>query len=348
MNRSIVAASCALLLTAATSAPQRYDWGAENLTETYGAETASDAASTQNACRARLTLEPPAADWPSSSERAQLKGCDSEALYYGIGRAADPVAARKCALIEREREAGPNAPDFAGLGYSYFSGTGILTMVYANGAGVARNLDVAIHMACGVEDAPAASESRIQELLERQTGQGRGGGFEICDDATSGISEGYCADHADRLAEQTRQQRTAALGARWTEPQRRLFAQVYASLAEYAEIAHDMDCFGGTAHAACTIVGAGADRDDFLRRIEALAAGRRPAPRALHDGDSPSPAIAPLDLSGLPKDQRARYRDNYRAAVATRAKFERDLVVFMRAAFPAWSAHDVRVMFRDL
>ena len=208
MNRWI-AASCALLLTAAASAPQRYDWGAEKLAETYGAEIASDAASTQNACRGRLTAEPPASDWPSTSERSGLKDCDSEALFYGIGRPADPVAARKCALIEREQEVGPNAPDFAGLGYSYFSGTGILAMIYANGTGAARNLDVAIHMACGVEDAPAASESRIGELLERQAGKGRGGSFEICEDATSGVSAGYCAGHADRLAEQSRKQQIA-------------------------------------------------------------------------------------------------------------------------------------------
>ncbi|MBX9664602.1 hypothetical protein [Novosphingobium sp.] len=347
MNRNI-AASCALLLAVAASAPQRYDWSGEKLEETFGSETASDAASTQNACRARLIIEPPASDWPSAREREELKGCDSEALYYGIGRTADPVAARKCALIEREREVGPSAPDFAGLGYSYFSGTGILAMIYANGTGTARNLDVAIHMACGVEDAPAASMSRIAELLERQTGKGRGGKFEICNDATSGISEGYCADHANRLAEQIREQRTAALGARWTEPQHRLFAQVFASFSKYAEIAHDMDCFGGTAHVACTIVAASADQDDFLHRIEALAAGRRPAPRTLHDGGSPSPAIAPLDLAGVPKEQRWSYRNNYQAAVASRAIFERDLVAFMRAAFPEWSAHDVRVMFRDL
>lgn len=342
-------AACFLLLTAAASSPQRYDWGTERLyPSTFGTDTVAEADATQKVCRAQLAAEPPAVDWPSAGEQAQLKDCDSEALYYGIGVAADPVAARKCALLEREREVGPNAPAFAGLGYSYFSGTGILAMIYANGSGTPRNLDVAIHMACGVEDAPAASEGRIQALLDRKAGKGEGGPFEICDNATSGISEGYCADHLDRIEDQTRKHRIVALGAHWSDPVRRAFDRVYANFSRYAETAHEMDCFGGTAYVACTIVGASADQTDFLRRIEALAAGHRPQRRFPQEGESLSPALAPLDLRAVPQEERAQYRGNYDATVAARAAFEKELVSFMRAAFPTWSAHDVRVMFRDL
>ncbi|MBU6393181.1 MAG: hypothetical protein KGQ75_01265 [Sphingomonadales bacterium] len=347
VNRAVLA--CSLLLTAAASAPQRYDWGAENLDPSYfGADVAAEASSTQKVCQAQLAAEPPASDGPTPDDRVRLKECDSEALYYGIGIPADPVAARKCAMIEREREIGPNAQEFAGLGYSYFSGTGILAMIYANGAGTPRNLDVAIHMACGVEDAPAASEGRIQALLERLAGKGGSKPFEICDNATSGVSEGYCADHLNRIEDQTRKRRIAAFGATWPEPLRRAFDRVYASFSRYAETAHDMDCFGGTAHAACTIAGASADQTDFLRRIEALAAGHRPQRRFPQEGESLSPALAPLDLREVPKEERALYRSNYEETVAARAAFEKDLVAFMRAAFPTWSAHDVRVMFRDL
>jgi len=100
--------------------------------------------------------------------------------------------------------------------------------------------------------------------------------------------------------------------------------------------------------AACAIAGAIADKTDFLRRIEALAAGHRPQRRLMQEGQSASPALAPLDLRGVPQDQRAQYRGNYEATVAARAAFEKELVAFMRTVFPTWSPHDVRVMFRDL
>lgn len=73
------------------------------------------------ACRAARPVLPDA-DRPSAAEVSALRGCDSEAEYYGIGRAPDPVRARKCAFVEIESAAPP-----------VFGGNAILMMVYANG-----------------------------------------------------------------------------------------------------------------------------------------------------------------------------------------------------------------------
>jgi hypothetical protein len=67
-----------------------------------------------------------------------MVGCDAEASYYGIGRAADFVAARRCAFaqISNKEE-------------SIFGGEDILMMIYANGKGVHANLTVAMTVAFG-------------------------------------------------------------------------------------------------------------------------------------------------------------------------------------------------------
>src|SRR5258708_1331388 len=83
---------------------------------------------------------------PPSFARAipesQLKNCDSEALYYGYDRPADPSAALQCAYYERAHQ-DPSV-------VAAFAGPGVLTMLYANGKGVRRNYDLAIRFACEI------------------------------------------------------------------------------------------------------------------------------------------------------------------------------------------------------
>ena len=51
-------------------------------------------------CAQVLTMPFPVNDRPSSTETQELKGCDSDKLYYGYEKAGDPVKARKCAYLE--------------------------------------------------------------------------------------------------------------------------------------------------------------------------------------------------------------------------------------------------------
>lgn len=95
---------------------------------------------------------------PSGIAReAQPQSCDSEQAYYGFGNSPDPAAALRCALDQREQ------PGTSGPGV--FTGAGILTMLYANGMGVARDYKTAIRFACEIEAAaPAEMEFRIGHL----------------------------------------------------------------------------------------------------------------------------------------------------------------------------------------
>src|ERR1700686_1514942 len=65
---------------------------------------------------------------------SQLRHCDSEALYYGFGRAPDPSAALECAYYERAHPDPTRGDPFAG--------PGVLAMLYANGQGVRRDYDL--------------------------------------------------------------------------------------------------------------------------------------------------------------------------------------------------------------
>jgi len=328
-----------LLLLAATTVPSRTDWSQTDLS--YVGNPV-EYAQTRAICAKAIRAEPPAIDLPTASERPALKGCNSEKLYYGIGMPANPVKARKCAMVER---LGNVADPFPLL-----NGEGMLAIIYANGRGAARNFDVAIHMACQLQDAPAAMDSRIRHLDRLRRGGRDEKPFETCDDITSGVTGGICAEHKAALARQSRDRRIARLKRRWTAAQRKLFDSAFAAFTRYAGIAHEMDCFQGTAAAQCMIDGRESDIEAFLGRIETLTAGDTPRPHKPSQ-DAVNPAVSGASFGQRiadDPDHRDFYDRNRRDAVAARTAFERNLIVFAAGAFPKLSAHQVRVLFSDL
>lgn len=75
----------------------------------------------------------------------------------------------------------------------------VMVMLYANGLGVPRNLDVATAYACRAGGAEMEVTYRIEHLQAlRTTPSARR--YDQCDDATSGNMLGYCAQYAGRRA----------------------------------------------------------------------------------------------------------------------------------------------------
>ncbi|HYE29741.1 MAG TPA: lysozyme inhibitor LprI family protein [Allosphingosinicella sp.] len=248
----------ALALAAPAEAPR--DWGDANdeWTSSPGFETS------KALCRKLRKREPPAADRPYAATAAALKGCDSEALYYGIGVTADPVRARQCAFLEAEADNG-----------GVFAGRTMLMTVYANGRGARRNLDVAIHLACGLEGAPMESHGRVTHLAELRSQGWKGVDFHYCDDVTSGLAMGHCAAHEARMAGARREAALAAMAQRWTPAAQRAFVRLRAAHAAYVE-AHgsgEVD-LSGTARAAMAIEAEEALRDELVEVLERLRSGR--------------------------------------------------------------------------
>jgi hypothetical protein len=248
----------ALALAAAAEPP--WDWGDSK--DEWA--SSGDFDSSKALCRKLRGREPPASDRPDAAAAASLKGCDSEALYYGIGRPADPVRARQCAFLEADRDDG-----------GVFSGRTMLMTIYANGVGARRDLDVATHLACGIEGAPMESHGRVTHLAELKAKGWKGRDFHFCDDITSGLAMGYCASHEAGRAGALRERALAAMTAAWTAPEKQAFARLRTAHDAYVE-AHgsgEVD-LTGTARAAMAIQAEEALRDELVEVLERLRSGR--------------------------------------------------------------------------
>ena len=251
----------ALLATATLAAVAPvYDWSTATGEHNQGYEES------KALCRAVRDREPPRSDRRDPATAAALAGCDSEALYYGIGRTADPVKARQCAFLERD------AGDSTVIG-----GSTMLMTIYANGIGARRDLDVATHLACGIEGAPFENHGRVMHLAALKQEKWPGSDFHFCDDITSGLAMGYCAGHGQRIAAAKREATLAQLAGGWSPAERQALAALLKAEADYAE-AHaggEVD-MSGTARTAMAIAAEEAAHEEFVALLARLSAGTGP------------------------------------------------------------------------
>jgi hypothetical protein len=234
------------------------------------------------------------------------------------------VKARQCAFLEA-----------GGRDEGYFSGRALLMTIYANGRGAKRDLDVAIHLACGIEGAPMETHGRIAHLAELKA---KGGGeFHFCDDITSGLAMGHCAGHHVRIERVRRDAALAALAGNWPPAHAAAFSRLRQAHEAFVE-AHgggEVD-MSGTARAAMAFMAEEALRDELLALLQDLSAGR--APPAVAGGyrgadarlnaayRARMAAIEPVDSpgavtrEGVRDAQRAwlRYRDAFLAFASLR------------------------------
>jgi hypothetical protein len=319
MKAAALALALAASLAAAPAA--RWDWGDTKDDFTSTPEYAPSKA----LCRKLKDREPPASDRPSAAATRALAGCDSEKLYYGIGMPADPVKARQCAFLEAETDNGDGP----------FSGRAMLMTIYANGKGAAKNIDVAIHLACGIEGAPAEMLGRIDDLTQRRT---KGGGdFDYCDDITSGNSGGQCADHAAEIERARRDSVWARLTAAWSPAEKQALARLKAAHKAFAEAHAESEVdMSGTLRGAFYVDAVEKLDKALLAMVQRLEAGRAPAlghaqfvaadaalnARYRKEIQSTEPSDSPgaVTRDGIRSAQRAwiAYRDAFLAFAAVR------------------------------
>ncbi len=253
-------------LLAVVSEPSA-DWSTTDLSF-LGSDT-SEYAQSRAICARVIDAEPPAGDRPTVAEAKSLKDCDSEALYYGIGVQADPAKARKCAFVE--------ADQFSADGINRhwpFAGRAMLSVIYANGVGADRNLDVATHLACGLHDAAAEMDGRIKRMAELQAKRWAGRDFTLCDDATSGFLAGECVGHDSRIEKAKRDSRMEALARhngfagspKWRELLEK--TEAYVEARAYGEL--DLS---GTMRGVFMTAAIDEVRDEFIETVSAIANG---------------------------------------------------------------------------
>jgi hypothetical protein len=243
--------------------------------------------SAQEIC-AKATKAPlPSADEPTASEQPSMKNCSSRDLYYGVKGPQDYAAARKCAYAERTAK---NGGDFT----FEIAGPAVLMMLYANGDGVPKNLDLALKFACEAGGAPAEIDARlahIQSLEKAPDGKGLSGCdsrhaaqtpycrgvLDICDDITSGAMGGVCASLHSQIDSQKTAAEFARITQKFTPGQASLFAKLDAAATKYFET-----------HASNEIDLSGTARGEFyIEARDAMAKAFRGDVAAFESGKSP-------------------------------------------------------------
>ena len=169
----------------------------------------------QRMCAAVKDVQLPEQDQPTADEKKSLSNCSSQDFYFGFAQPADPVKARKCAYVEMEQ--GKDPLDIAGRS--------ILMMVYANGRGADRSLDVAIKLACEMPGAPGDVAGNIYEL-ERFRKSPPNARYSVCDHSAAPHLYKSCAILGDRFDAIQRAQELSDITSGWNEKDRKAFASL--------------------------------------------------------------------------------------------------------------------------
>ena len=257
---------------------------------------------------------------------ASPKDCDSSALLYGIERPSDPAAARACAVRETRDEA-----DNPSLGFA------TLATIYANGRGVARNYDFAIAYACLIDGAPAEMDGRVKHLARLKAAGADKAPFDFCDDVTSGMMEGFCAEREGDLANARRKVEIASLLAGLDAPARAAFAKLEQAEKAFVKAAADNEVdVSGTARGMLIVGSQQGHEDGFMTALRSTLAGKVTGGGTAKEADKRLNAtyakvMALKDTSGLGTVDKKGIKDTQRAWLGYRDAF----IAFAKAAAPA-------------
>jgi hypothetical protein len=199
-----------------------------------------------------------------------LKGCNAEQAYYGYAKAPDPAAALSCALYQRE-----HPKETAG---GVFSGSGILSMLYANGMAVPRDENQAIRFACELKwSAAGEMESRIGHLEKLSATGPAAKNFDLCDNATSGAMMGVCESVQQSFADAKRKQDLEGIMVAWPESVKQAFPALQMAEDRFVEARsrYEVD-HSGTGRAAFELEEQGRLRDQFPINLRRFGSGDIP------------------------------------------------------------------------
>ncbi len=203
--------------------------------------------------------------------------CNSYKLYSGIGTNVDYVAARKCAWAERlaiQTDIQPKSANVA----SVLGGSAMLSMIYANGEGVERNLPQAKRFVCEAGGSLGDHEALLSELDSMSEGSvSQKSKFSFCGQTGSGYMQGWCAAYDKEIADRTRTDALHALSKGWPESQLTLLNALVQIEEEYSH-AHAKGEINtaGTARAADQIAAEQDLREEFLAALSFFEKGNIP------------------------------------------------------------------------
>lgn len=151
----------------------------------------------------------------------------------------------------------------------------VLMMLYANGFGVQRDTDMAIHYACGLEFiAKAEMEHRIEHLAAAPRDNVP---FDQCDDITSGQMGSICAAIRERQDDRVRVARLDRIVGTLSPQSRSAFAKLRAAAERYATEGTGEVDMQGTAAPALSMEHGGRLQEEFMQAALDIASGKLPS-----------------------------------------------------------------------
>lgn len=238
----------------------------------------------------------------SEADADWLKNCAEDDLYYGASphQDVDYAAARRCALYDWNARHGA-APVNSDTGGSYDVSTQTLAMIYANGDGVPRDLDLAIHVVCeeafplGNSDRGAAESDHqidlVQEIfkLAKMRSADSPERFDYCNGGAR-LSEWpeklVCESINTRLARKKREAHLAEVVAPWTEEQKNAFAKARTAFNQFEFIEEQAENSCAVPVELCNFDIDDRLERDFVAAIDGFEQGKLPAFKRGEYGDA--------------------------------------------------------------
>jgi uncharacterized protein YecT (DUF1311 family) len=320
-------------------------------------------------CASVGNIPVPGATPESPADANWLRNCAADDLYYGASphQDVDYAAARRCALYDwnvrhgaatASSDPAPANSDDSGSVYDFSTQT--LIMIYANGDGVLRNLDLAIHLACKdvfplrtSENGDSASGHDIElaQIILKLAGMKSAASpprFDYCNggaELSDWPEKLVCKSVDTRIARRKREARLAELVAPWTGEQKDAFNKAREAFSQFEEAEERTENTCPVPAEMCTM-----DIDDrleteFAADIDRFEQGKLPAfTRNQHD--EASDALYALYQRKLTQTVHSngnlmlRIRDAERAWVVYRDAF----VEFAKLRWPSVSG-DIWVTF---
>jgi uncharacterized protein YecT (DUF1311 family) len=255
-------------------------------------------ASAAQICASVESLRVPSVTPESPADAKWLKNCAEDDLYYGASplQDVDSTAARRCALYDWNVRHGPvpvNSDDSSG---NYDFSTQTLVMIFANGDGVPRDLDLAMHIACKevfpLQDSENDYQSELIQVilkLAKMKSAASPARFDYCNGGArlSDWPEKLVCESIDtRLARKKRETNLAELVAPWTGEQKDAFTRARAAFNQFEEIEERTENTCSVPVVICTMDIDDRLETDFASAIDRFEQGKLPASTHRQYGDA--------------------------------------------------------------
>jgi uncharacterized protein YecT (DUF1311 family) len=159
--------------------------------------------------------------------------CASYRSYRGIGRPVNYSEARACAWQERLAQKSDLGQNLKEPTAWIVGGSLVLADIYFNGAGVKRDIPLAMRFACESEEGMA--RLAMPDIAKLNGSVHQNGLFEFCDYAVTTFTMNFCNSYASEIEDDRRNRYYDSLKSSMTTEQKAAFEKLLAAQHSYIE-----------------------------------------------------------------------------------------------------------------